>query len=284
MAHALGSLTITFGLVSIPVRLYSATRSLAPSFHLVHAECGGRIRQQIYCPTCDRVVERSELIRGYEVSKGEYVTFTAEELQTLESEASRTVDITTFVPLASIDPIYFEATYYLGPDERTAKPYRLLADAMTQTERAAVAVSVMRGKESPVLVRAARRGLLLHTLYFADEVRDFGEIAKGEDETVKPSELDLATRLVTELAESAFRPEALEDTYRQRVADAAQAKATGTTLEADTPAARGGQVIDLMTALKQSLGRKRPTRVGRATAIREAPAGSSKRRAARKAG
>lgn len=165
-------------------------------------------RQQIYCPTCDRVVERSELIRGYEVSKGEYLTFTAEELQALESEASRTVNITTFVPLASVDPIYFEATYYLGPDARTAKPYRLLADAMAQTERAAVAVSVMRGKESPVLVRAARRGLLLHTLYFADEVRDCGEIAKGEDETVKPGELDLATRLETELAASAFRPEA----------------------------------------------------------------------------
>jgi DNA end-binding protein Ku len=278
MAHALGSLTITFGLVSIPVRLYSATRSLAPSFHLVHAECGGRIRQQIYCPTCDRVVERGELVRGYEVSKGEYVTFTAEELQALESDGSRTVDITTFVPLASVDPIYFEATYYLGPDARTAKPYRLLADAMAQTERAAVAVSVMRGKESPVLIRSARRGLLLHTLYFADEVRDFDEIAKGEDETVKPGELGLATRLVTELAESAFRPEALEDTYRQRVADAAQAKAAGTSLKMETPSAPGGQVIDLMSALKQSLGRKPPARVART-----AP-GLSKRRRTRKAG
>jgi DNA end-binding protein Ku len=283
MAHALGSLTITFGLVSIPVRLYSATRSLAPSFHLVHAECGGRIRQQIYCPTCDRVVEQraDPRIRGVQRGIRDLYGGGTPNARVRGLPHGRHHDICA---LGERRPDYFEATYYLGPDARVAKPYRLLADAMAQTERAAVAVSVMRGKESPVLVRVARGGLVLHTLYFADEVRDFGEIAKGEDETIKPGELDLATRLVTEFAESAFRPEALEDTYRQRVADAAQAKATGASREVHTPPARGGQVIDLMSALKQSLGRKPPTRVARATAIREAPAGSSKRRAARKAG
>ena len=279
--HALGSATISFGLVSIPVRLYNATRSLAPSFHLVHVECGGRIRQQIFCPTCNRVVERNELGRGYAVATDQYVTFTPEELKALESAATHTVDITAFVPLASVDPIYFEGTYYLGPDQRSDKPYRLLVQAMAQTEKAAVAVTVMRGKESPVLIRAARRGLVLHTLFFSDEVRDFDEIPKGDTETVKPQELDLATRLVTELVEPAFQPEALEDSYRQRVEQAARAKVEGKEVM-EVPAAPTAQVIDLMEALRQSLERK-PRTKGPARA-EEAAARVGKRPSGRKTG
>jgi DNA end-binding protein Ku len=279
--HALGSVTISFGLVSIPVRLYSATRSLAPSFHLVHAQCGGRIRQQIFCPTCQRVVERTELVRGYEVASDRHVTFTPEELKALESATTHTVDIRTFVPLASVDPIYFEGTYYLGTEPRSDKPYRLLVEAMAETEQAAVAVTVMRGKENPVLIRAARRGLMLHTLFFPDEVRDFDEIPKGDTETVKPQELDLARRLVSELAEPAFQPAALEDTYRHRVEQAAQAKLEGKQVT-EVPVAPTAQIIDLMEALRQSLERKASTRV--AARVEETSGSAPKRQRGRKTG
>ena len=133
--HALGSGTISFGLVSIPVRLYTATASGGVSFHLLHAKCGSRIRQQQFCPTCKEVVDRAGLVRGYEFTKDQYVRVTEEELKAVEGEASRVIDIAEFVPLPRVDPIYFEKTYYLGPDKGGEKAYRLLADAMEKTNR-----------------------------------------------------------------------------------------------------------------------------------------------------
>ena len=194
--HSIGSGTISFGLVSIPIRLYTAASSAGVSFNLLHAKCGSRIRQQTYCPVCKEVVDRTALVKGYEVQKDEYVRFTDEELKGLEGEASRVIDIAEFVPLGKVDPIYFEKTYYLGPDKGGEKAYRLLTDAMARTDRVALAKFVMRGKESLVLIRAAQGGLMLHTMYFADEVRDFGEIEKGQTAKIKDGELDLAVRLV----------------------------------------------------------------------------------------
>ena len=171
--HSLGSGTISFGLVSIPVRLYTAASSANVSFNLLHAKCGSRIKQQTFCPTCNEVVDRASLVRGYEFAKDQYVRVTDDELKALEGEASKVIDIAEFVPLQSVDPIFFEKTYYLGPDKGGDKAYRLLADAMEKGKRVALATFVMRGKESLVLIRPARGGLMLHTMYFADEVRDF---------------------------------------------------------------------------------------------------------------
>ena len=210
---------ISFGLVSIPIKLYAATASGSVSFNLLHAPCGSRIRQQQFCPQCNAVVERGELVRAYEFAKEQYVRVSDEELKTLEGEASKTIDIAEFVPLDKVDPIFFERTYYLGPDKGGEKPYRLLADAMAQSEQVAVARFVMRGKENIVLVRAAQGGLLLHTMYFADEVRNFGEIDKGQSAKIKENEIELALQLISGLASDDFKPEQYQDEYRQRVLD-----------------------------------------------------------------
>ena len=254
--HSIGSGTISFGLVSIPVKMYSAATSAGVSFNQIHAKCGGRIRQQLICPTCNEVVERSALTKGYEFAKDQYVQFTEDELKALEGEASKMIDIAEFVPLAQVDPIYFEKTYYLGPDKGGEKAYRLLSDAMQKSERVALAKFVMRGKENLVLIRSAKDGLMLHTMYFADEIRDFGEVDKGEDAKVKPGELDLAQRLVGELSSEAFRPEQYADEYRGRVLEVVESKVEGREVTSLAPQAQRTQVIDLMEALKQSLGKR----------------------------
>jgi DNA end-binding protein Ku len=254
--HAIGSGTISFGLVSIPIKLYTAASSQGVSFNLLHAKCGSRIKQQTFCPTCNETVDRSALVRGYEFAKDQYVRVGEDELKALEGEASKIIDIAEFVPLKSVDPIYFEKTYYLGPDKGGDKAYRLLADAMERHERVALAKFVMRGKESLVLIRPAQGGLMLHTMYFADEVRSFGEIDRGEAAKIKEGELELALQLIDGLSKDAFRPEQYQDEYRQRVLDLVNQKVEGKEVTAVGPQVQRAQVIDLMDALKQSLARK----------------------------
>jgi DNA end-binding protein Ku len=254
--HSIGSGTISFGLVSIPVKLYTAASGGGVSFNLLHAKCGNRIRQQTFCPVCNEVVERGGLVKGYEFQKEQYVRFSDEELKSLEGEASKVIDIAEFVPLPSVDPIYFEKTYYLGPDKGGEKPYRLLADAMAKTDRVALATFVMRGKESLVLVRPAQDGLMLHTMYFADEVRDFGEIEKGKSVKLRDGELQLAERLIDELSRDEFKPEQYQDDYRNRVLEVVNSKVEGKEITSAAPEAQRAQVIDLMDALKQSLARR----------------------------
>src|SRR5437899_8071494 len=198
--HSLGSGTISFGLVSIPVKLYTAASAGGVSFNQLHAKCGNRLRQQMFCPVDNEVVDRSQIVKGYEFAKDQYVRFTDEEIKSLEGEASKVIDIAEFVPLSTVDPIYFEKTYYLGPDKGGEKPYRLLTDAMAKMERVALAKYVMRGKESLVLIRPSQHGLILHAMYFADEVRDFKEVDKGDASKIKPGELELADRLIGELS------------------------------------------------------------------------------------
>jgi DNA end-binding protein Ku len=254
--HSIGSGTISFGLVSIPIRLYTATSSEGVAFNLLHAKCGNRIRMQQYCPVCQVVVERSQLVKGYEFAKDQYVRLSDEEIRSLEGEASKVIDIAEFVPLPTVDPIYFEKTYYLGPDKGGEKAYRLLADAMAKMDRVALAKFVMRGKESLVLVRPAQNGLMLHTMYFADEVRDFGEIDKGDSAKVREGELALATRLIEELSHEEFKPEQYQDEYRLRVLDLINLKIEGKEITAASPEVHRAEVIDLMDALKQSLGKR----------------------------
>jgi DNA end-binding protein Ku len=209
----IGSGAISFGLVSIPVKLFVAASSEAPSFNLLHAKCGSRIRQQRVCPACNEVIERENLIRGYEIAKDQYIRVTDEELKALEGEASEAIEISEFVPLAKVDPVYFERSYYLGPDKGGEKAYRLLADTMTQVGKVALAKMVLRGKENLVIVRSAQNGLMMHTMYFADEVRSFDEIPKGESAKINSAETGLAVRLIEELSNDEFEPDKYEDEY-----------------------------------------------------------------------
>jgi DNA end-binding protein Ku len=254
--RSLGSGTISFGLVSIPVKLYPAASSQSVSFHLLHAKCGNRIRQQRFCPVCNEVVEREGLVKGYEFAKDQYVKVSDEELEALEGEASKAIEISEFVPLAKVDPVYFEKSYYLGPDKGGEKAYRLLSDAMTQAGKVALAKFVLRGKENLVLIRSAQNGLMLHTMYFADEVRNFDEISKGESAKISGAETNLALRLIDELSSEEFKPEQYEDEYRQRVLNLVNTKAEGKEITVAEPPVHRAQVIDLMEALKESLGKK----------------------------
>jgi DNA end-binding protein Ku len=213
---------ISFGLVSIPVKLYSATRARSVSFNLIHQKDGSRIQQKIYCPVDDAIIDRSELVRGFEVEKGRYVTFTDEELKNLEaSSGDPSIEITEFLPLSEVDPIYFEESYYLESDHGSGKAYRLLTDAMTSTERVAVGRYTMRGKEHIVVLRPYAKGLMLHTLYYSDEVKPADEFDRSVNEASKENELTLAKRLIDDLTQKKFDPEQYHDTYRERVIEAA---------------------------------------------------------------
>jgi DNA end-binding protein Ku len=256
-ARSLLSGTISFGLVAIPIRLYPAVVSERVSFHLLHAKCGSRIKYQTYCPVCDQVVDRDDLVKGYELGKEQYIRVTEDELEALEGEASRDIDIAEFVPLASVDPIFLDKAYFLGPDKGGAKPYQLLARALEKAEQVGVARFIIRGKESVVLIRPFQRGLILHTMYFHDEIRDIGEIDRGESVKIKESEVQLALRLIAELAKKSFDPEEYDDEYRQRVLALVKEKAQGKKVTIAPPRAPRGKVIDLMDALKKSLEKRR---------------------------
>src|SRR5437763_8994248 len=256
--HSIGSGTISFGLVSIPVKMYTAASSMSVSFNLLHAKCGSRIRQQTFCPVCNETIERGGLVKGHEFAKDKYVRVADDELKALEGEASKTIDIAEFVPLEKVDPVYFEKAYYLGPDKGGEKAYRLLTDAMAKSGRVAVATFVMRGKESLVLIRPSSDGLMLHTMFFSDEVRSFGEIDKGESAKIRDGEMDLAQQLIDGLSNDDFKPQNYEDRYRLRVLHLIESKVEGKEITVAAPEAARAQVVDLMEALKESLAKRVP--------------------------
>jgi DNA end-binding protein Ku len=255
-SRPIGSGNISFGLVSIPVKLFSATRSRAVSFNLLHAKDLSRIQQKIYCPADDAIIDRSELVRGFEFEKGRYVTFTDDELKKLEARNEHAIEITEFLPLERVDPVYFEESYYLGSEAKAAKAYRLLADAMSQSGRVALGRFTMRGKEHLVLIRPFGKGLMLHTVYYSDEVRPAEDVDQAENEPVREAELTLAKRLIDELTEKDFDPSKYHDHYRERVLEVAQQKVEGQQVTEAPPEPRRGQVIDLMSALKASLEKR----------------------------
>ncbi len=269
-ARSISTASLTFGLVSIPVRLFPATSSKSVTFHLLHAKDQSRIQQKIYCPKEDKLVDRSELVRGYEIEKDRYVTFTDEELKKLEAQADRAVEITGFIPATEVDPVYFENSYLLGCEPVSAKAYHLLKEAMTKADRVGVAKYTMRGKERLVLIRPYGGGLMMHTMYYNDEIRSFAEIDHGADAPVKESELVLAQRLLDDLTQKKFTPSEFKDNYRERVIEAAERKLAGHELTEPEPEVRHGKVIDLMSALKESL-KKRGVEVN-ADRAAEAPA------------
>ena len=255
-SRPIGNGNISFGLVSIPVKLFSATRSRSVSFHLLHAKDQSRIQQKIYCPVDNAVIDRGELVRGYEFEKGRYVTFTDEELRNLEAHNDHSIEITEFLPLEKVDPLYFEESYYVAPEPNASKAYRLLAEAMAQSGRVAVGRFTMRGKEHIVLIRPFDNGLMLHTMYYADEVRPADEVDRAPQEPVKDSELALAKKLIDALTQKKFDPSKYHDTYRERVMAAAEKKVAGQQVAETAPQPRRGQVIDLMAALKASLEKR----------------------------
>jgi len=261
MARAISGGTISFGLVSIPVQLYSATQASAGvSFNLLHAKCGTRVKQQYVCPLDNEIVPRDAMVKGYEFAKDQYVTFTTEELKSMEEKATQTIDIAQFVPIERIDPVYYDKAYYLGPEKGGEKAYRLLAEVMKETKRAAVARYAARGKQYIVMLRAADgaqggTGIVMQTLLYGDEVRSFSEIPVG-DATVREGELNLAKQLVDQIATETFNPGDYEDEVRKRIQADIERKVQGQEIAAPEPAAEPGRVIDLMEALKASLGAK----------------------------
>ena len=264
-ARAIGSATISFGMVSIPIKLYSAAESAAAiTFNWLHKKCGSRLKQQYYCPQDGEVVQRDDMMKGYEFAKDRYVMFTPDELKALEEEATQTVEITEFVPIEKIDPIYFDRPYYLGPDKGGDKAYRLLAKAMHETDRAALGRYAARGKQYLVMLRPVGDALVMQQLHYADEIRPQSEVPIG-DADVKDAELKLAVQLVEQISTDSFRPESYQDDVRTRMRELIQKKVDGEEISAPPPETRqGAQIIDLMEALKASLSAKRtepqPTR------------------------
>ena len=283
-ARAIGSATVSFGMVSIPIKLYSATESSAAvTFNWLHKKCSSRLKQQYVCPQDEEVVGRDDMIKGYEFAKDRYVTFTPDELKALEEEATQTIEITEFVPIEKIDPIYFDRPYYLGPDKGGDKAYRLLSKAMLETGRAALGRYAARGKQYLVMLRPVGDALVMQQLHYADEIRPQSEVPVG-DAQVKDAELKLAVQLVEQISTDSFQPEAYEDDVRKRVRDLIQRKVEGEDISTAPPQApQGAQIIDLMEALKASLSAKRgapqPAKAPAAVSEKRKPARHSPREA-----
>jgi len=254
-ARSIASLTISFGLVAIPVKLYSATSSSERiSFNLLRQRDGSRVKQQYVAVNDGALVERSEMTKGYEFAKGQYVMFTAEELKTLEDTTTHTIDITQFVPLDSVDPVYFDGTYFLAPDKGGAKPYSLLATALKKAKQCAVGRWISRGKEHIVVLRPMDDGIAMHQLHFQAEVRSIKDLGV-ETAPVSDAELKLANQLIDQLAAKRFDPNEYVDEHKARVEAAVQRKVEGKEVSfAEPPSVEGvSNVVDLMEVLKASL-------------------------------
>ncbi len=243
---------ISFGLVSVPIRLYAAARESHISFNQIHTPCGTRVRQQLVCPTCDRAVERGELSKGYAVEKDVHVILTGEELRELESESSNVMEIQQFVELADVDPIYFQTSYYSVPEEPGRKAYALLFQGMQHLHRAAIAKITMHSREQIVLIRPYGKGIVLHTLYYPAEVREISEYGRDEIGQVQSQEIALAEQFMGHLT-AGFAPEQFKDMYREKVLALIESKGAGAAAPGQEAPRRLAPVIDLMEALKKSL-------------------------------
>jgi DNA end-binding protein Ku len=260
-ARSIASLTLSFGLVSIPVKLYSATQaSGAVSFNLLHKGCGSRLRQQYLCQREGVVVERADMVKGYEFAKDQYVVFTPEELKEMEEKGTNLVEIDAFVPSDSIDPVYYDRAYFLGPDKGGDKPYALLAEAMRQSQRSAVAKWAARGKQYIVQLRAVAGGIVMQQLLYAPEVRSIDELDIAAT-PVKDQELALAKQLIAQISTDTFDASAYKDDVKVRIEAAIERKIEGKEIEvAPTLAEPTGQFIDLMESLRASVQQKTAAR------------------------
>jgi DNA end-binding protein Ku len=273
--------TISFGLVNIPVRFYTATKSEDVHFNMLHESCGSRVNRKWWCPQHEELVEQSDLIRGYAIAKNQYVTFTDEEIDSLETDDNRALEITEFLDLDQIDPVFFEKAYFLGPAAGGGKTYKLLSEAMKKEHKVALARMVQGNREHLVIIRPFQNGLVLHTMFYADEVRDFGAI-ELEDAVVKDKEIKLAEMLIDELTEKQFNPLQYKDDYRERLMDRIQAKSAGEKIiHEERDDNKSGEVIDIMEALRRSLEGAGRAPAKRAAA-KETETASAKRPASKK--
>jgi DNA end-binding protein Ku len=266
MPRAFASGQIAFGLVSIPVKLFSAAEASEKiSFHMLHADCGSRVQQQLFCSKDEKTIDRGEVVKGYEFSKGQYVLFNEEELKALEEKATQQIEIVEFLPNSQIDPIYFQKANYMAPDRGGDRAYALLAKALEQTGRWALAKYAARGKQYLVVLRPVGKGIVMHQLFYPNEIRSMDELDLGEP-VIKDTELKMAIQLAEMGANEEFHPENYRDEVRERIRALIQRKIDGEEItSADTEEPRA-QVIDLMEALRKSLGGTQPkTRTASAT-------------------
>lgn len=259
---------VSFGLISVPIRLFVAAREEHVGFNQIHKECGTRVKQQLYCPTDQRVVERSELAKGYQVDKDTYVLVTEDELKTLEAESSESMEIQQFVKLDDVDPVYYQTSYYTVPEDPGRRAYALILQGMEQLKLGAIAKITLHQREQIVMIRPYNNGLVLHTLFYKDEVRQLAEYGQdGEDLKLQKAEIDLAEQFMKQLT-TKFDPSQFKDEYQTRVEALVESKEAGMVAKADKPAKkRLAPVINLMDALKKSMeqqeeatGKKEPQR------------------------
>lgn len=255
MANALGSATISFGLVAIPVKLFSSGKtSESISFRMVHDKCGTPLKQQYTCPKDNEIVPRENIAKGYEFVKDQFVLFTPDEVKAVEEDPTRAIAISEFIPMDKVDPVYFDKPYYLGPDKGAERAYALLGEAMRQTGVVGIAQYAARGKNYLVMLRPVKEGLVMQQLRYAHEVRPFAEIDMPDTPEIKPAELKLALQLMEQNVAEDFKPEAYADSSRDRMLAMIQKKVDGQDILALASEAPQAQIIDLMDALKQSLG------------------------------
>lgn len=251
MASSVWSGSIVLSLLSIPVKLYAAARSERTYLHQIHKECNSRVRQPLFCPTCNRFVERAEIVKGYEFDEGQYVLMEDKELKKIAAASSRTLEILAFSKLQEIDPIFFDASYFCIADESGKKVYQILTKALEDTETVGIGKLTMHQRDYTVFLRAYEHGLLLHTMYFANEIRDLPEFGVLEPVSMKSQELKLTEQLIGSLTEP-FKPKQYHNEFQERLKKLIEAKQQGKSIEIGSPA-KNAPVLDMMTALKRSL-------------------------------
>ncbi|MFN2442869.1 MAG: Ku protein [Thermoanaerobaculia bacterium] len=275
--RSIANATITFGLVTVPVKLYAASQSSESiSFNLLHQKCGSRLKQFYRCIDEENEVSRDEMVKGYEFTKGQYVIFSEEELKALEQKTTQEIVVNEFVPAEAVDPVYFDKAYYLGPDRGGDRAYRLLGEAMRQTGKWAIGTYTARGREYLVALRPIEDGLVMQQLHYAHEVRPFSEL-EIEGGEVREQELKLATMLADQISSDEFNPDSYQDQSHQKLRALIQRKIEGediVALRAEEPKA---QVIDLMEALKASLSSSGSKKSGARKPARRAPRTEAKK-------
>ena len=242
---------LSFGLISIPVRLFVAARTERISLNQIHKDCGSRIKMPLFCPVCNRQVPRTEIVKGYEHEKDQYVLFNDDELDKIEPESARSMEILEFVKTDEVDPLYYDTSYYMVPEDEGKKAYQLLLKAMEESGYAAVAKITMHGREQIVVIRPRANGLTMHTMFYANEVREVAEYGRTDKIELKDSEKKLAEQLIESLA-APFEPAKYRDEYQVNMRDMIEAKLKGQAV-VEAPHAKRAPVIDLMEALKKSI-------------------------------
>jgi len=252
MASSVWKGTLSFGLLAIPVKLYTAARSQRMNLHQLHKVCHTRLKQPLYCPQCNRQVERSEVVRGYEYEKGQYVVVNEEDIKKITPRSSTVMEIVAFVKQEQIDPIYFDASYFMLPDKDSEKPYALLLKTLEDSNRVGIATVTMHQREYTVFIRPRKNGLTIHTMYYANEIREVAGYGQAEEDVkLKPAEIKLAEQLVESLSQD-FKPEQFHDKFQENLKALIEAKQKGKTVVAEQKPGPA-RVIDMMEALKKSL-------------------------------